>query len=341
MIHMRKAIIGLVLVGTVLLAAEAGAQRSTSAKSAAPANAPTLANLERQREREQIEHEKLKLEVERLRAEIDKLKAETGERQINGERKRAAEIAKLEAETRNLQPWYGPLLGVVVGFAGIVVTGWFGFKTAMKARLSTFDMKLYEERLKAYGNMIAATKALAMHFPERLVDQDVCARTGRLLRAEFFGLTGSLLTVDARNRYMTLSHALTRATRAERLNVPSNDDDYAKWISEAQVDKYRRILGLTVDPDGAKLSAEHEMKRCAKHQFGHVLDATLRQLLAGESNPDDPCPTNEAAARLFQDYVVLQFASSRLRTELGHDVSGRRPLVELAEGVRAPIDQST
>ena len=320
---------------TLLLTGGAVAQRSTSAKSPGAASAPTLGDLERQREHERIEHEKLRLEISRLRADIDELRSEAGTLQAPEERrKREAEIAKLEVEVRNMQPWFGPLLpllGVVVGFAGIVVTGWLGFKTAMKARVGQFDMKLYEERLKAYGNMVSATKTLAMYFPEQLVDQDVCARTGRLLRAQFFGLTGVLLTVDARKRYMTLSHALTRAARAERLNVPGNDDDYARWISEVQLDVYRRILGLTVDSGGAKPSAEDEMKRCAEHKFGQELASTLRPLLAAEPNPSD---RDKAAAALFQDYVVLQFASSRLRTELNNDVSGRRPLAELVEGRR-------
>ena len=296
---------------TLLLSAGAGAQQSIGANSAGSASATTPADLERQGERARIEHQRL--ESDRLRVEIDKLKA----------------------ETRDMQPWYGSLLGsllgVVFGFAGIVVPSWFGLKAAMKARLGVFDTRLYEERLKAYGAMVAATKALALHFPEHFVDQDVCARAGRLLRHEFFGLTGTLLTDAARRRYMALSHALTQAARAERLNVPSSDDDYARWVSDAQLVMYRRILRLTVGPDGKELDAKAEMVRCAGHRFGELLDAAQRQLLAGEPNPDEPGPADRAAAELFRDFVVLQFASSRLRTELGRDISGRRTLAELVQ----------
>ena len=171
------------------------------------------------------EVESLKKDVSSLRTDVDKLKSQAEAAQAEEKRKRNAEIAKLEAVARGVQPWFLPLLVALIGFATVVVTGWVGFRTALKARIGQFDMKLYEERIKAYGNMVSATRAFAMHFPERIVDKEACACAGRLLRAQFFSLTGTLLTVSARNRYMTFLHALTRAARAGRLNVPGDDDE--------------------------------------------------------------------------------------------------------------------
>ena len=134
------------------------------------------------------------------------------------------------------------------------------YRQAHATLVGTFDVKLYEERMKAYGNMVTATKMLAMYFPEQIVDQALCAQTGRMLRHEFFTITGTMLTDAARERYLTLLHALTRASRAERLNVPRNDDDYAKWISHVQLDNYRFTMGLAgpraVGPRAARAPAD-------------------------------------------------------------------------------------
>ena len=140
-----------------------------------------------------------------------------------------------------------------------------------------------------------------------------------------------LLTEAARRRYMTLLHALTRAARADRLNVPRDDDDYARWISEAQLTAYRRILGLTARRDGRALGVEAEMARCAEHRFGELPDASRRPGLFEAAVPG---LAEKAAAELLKDYVLLQFASSRLRTELGHDVNGRRPLADCRPDAR-------
>jgi hypothetical protein len=318
MAYIWSAIMSLVLLGIALPPA-ADAQQ-TKAKPEAP---------------RATAQEKLKLEVDRLHKEIGKLEAETAN--LKNSERQAAEIAKLQAEAKSLPPWYLSSVSVLVGFFGAALTGWFGLRSALKERVGTFDMKLYEERSKAYGSMITATRAFAIHFPERFVDRDVCAETGRLLRAQFFAPTGWLLTVDARRRYMTLLHALTRAAHAERLNVPSSDDHYAMWISEPQLDEYRSILRLTpkkrrvlgfsftLDVRTARRRAKDEMKRCTEHQFGKAQNEQLPGKLANEK----PDVRNRAAAELFRDYVVLQFASSRLRTQLGRDVSARRPLAEL------------
>src|SRR5262245_32536746 len=123
MIKMGIAITTVLLLGIASLPA-AHAEQTTQSQPAVPAVAPKAAT--------EPEGNKQKLELDRVSAEIAKLNAET---------------AKVQAETSNLQPWYGQLfgavLGVVVGVVGLFVTGWFGLRTALRARLGTFDMKLY------------------------------------------------------------------------------------------------------------------------------------------------------------------------------------------------------
>lgn len=282
--RIQTSIACVVLAGAALLASCDLAQQSAGTSRQAAVNAAASP-----------QPEKSKLEIEHLQAQI----------------------AKLKAETREIQPWYGPTLGaivgVVLGFLGVTLTVLVGFRTALKARLNEFDVRLYEKRLEVYGRMVEATSGIALFFPEHVVDQGICAEMGRQLRHEFFSITGTVLTDAARKRYMTLLHALTHAARGERLNVPRNDDDYARGISEEQVGEYRRTLMLTMGPSGEKLDAEAEMKRCREHRFGVPLE-----------------PAAEGPAERFKDFVVLQFAASRLRTELGRDVNARRPLTELA-----------
>lgn len=265
---------------------------------------------------------KLKATAENLQAqETRKVEAET--------QKLTAEAAKLTADTSNVPLWIRDQLGVIIGFVGVLATGWVGFQTALKSRIGQFDMGLFQERLKTYGNMLSATKAFAMYFPEQVVDQKICAQTGRLLRAQFFSLTGTLLTASARDRYMSLLDALTRAARADGLNVPRDDADYARWISMTQVDEYRKILDLTEPSTPEKLTprqAENEIERCARHEFGKHLDPRLRSQITTELKSEG---SDAAAAQLFQDYVVLQFAASRLRTELSNDIGSRRPLTDV------------
>lgn len=136
------------------------------------------------------------LQKQKLDAEIAKLKVET---------------TKLKAEADSLAPWYGSQVAALLGLVGILGTGWLGWRSAIKARIGSFEAKLHEQRLQAYGSMVAATEALAMHFPQRRVDQDACACAGNLLRAQFFGLTGMLLTEHTRKRYMTLMLHVYRA----------------------------------------------------------------------------------------------------------------------------------
>jgi hypothetical protein len=239
-----------------------------------------------------------------------------------------AEIAKLRGEAAAAAPWYAaPLVSgatVLIGFLGVMVTGLLGLRTALSTRVHEFDTRLFEARLQAYGALLAPTRVFALHFPERFVDRDVCAQAGRELRKEYFGLAGTLMTMQARRRYMTLQLLLTRAARAESLRVPTTHSDYADWIDEEKINRYRELLELTPradpTPDDA---AKAEMAACRDHIF-------VGQPVPAGAAAD---PASEMAlAQRFQDFVALQFAASRLRTELGHDVSARRPIADLIDG---------
>jgi hypothetical protein len=239
-----------------------------------------------------------------------------------------AEIAKFRVEAATAAPWYAaPLVSgaaVLIGFLGVMVTGLLGLRTALSTRIHEFDTRLFEARLEAYGALLAPTRVFALHFPERFIDRDVCAQAGHELRKEYFGLAGTLMTVQARKRYMTLQLLLTRAVRAESLRVPTTDSDYGDWIDEQKIKRYRELLGFerTAEPPQDEASAEVEMIACREHVF---------KLPASAGAAADPT-ADLALAQRFQDFVALQFAASRLRTELGRDVSARRPIADLKDG---------
>lgn len=117
---------------------------------------------------------------------------------------------------------------------------------------------------------------------------------GRAMSYWYFGGGGLLMSVKARNAYFRLASALTRASLAEALRVPTFPTD-ALDISNEKVDKYRDELAQQFDLD-----------RVEDWSFGR----------AGLEN--------EAPSRRFKDYIFLQRLSSALRTTLSEDLHSRR-----------------
>jgi hypothetical protein len=260
------------------------------------------------------------LQLAKLEAERAKIDAES--------EKLREEIKKLREA--NASPFTAPWVTPVAALFGVLLSTGIGWYTALRNRVGSFDQKVHEARLNAYGRLMNATDALALYFPKQFVEPAVCRSAGERMRTEFFGIAGALLRSEARKRYMALADALTRAATATRLDAPSSADDYRRWIGDGKMERCRAVLGLT-GTDSRTAQA------CATHEFGTAPAEALRRCLAGHEG-DLPmlqarCPAlwhagagqraETAAAYLLRDYVVLQTLSSRLRTALNEDIRGR------------------
>lgn len=252
------------------------------------------------------------------------------------------EIEKLELENVKLREdrasWLNtPWLAALSAFMGGLVATGAALWAARRSRLGTFDQAVLEKRLETHGSLVDATEPLALYFPTCVLSPAKCKEVGDKLRACYFSGTGVLLSEDARDRYFTLAQALTSAAVAKEIDVPSLDD-YPQWISKEQIDEYRVLLGL--QGENEELNDE-ALRACVEGWcYGKTAAAGwqglrmfLRERQGNSSNL--PCaPEVElvkkgkqrpyAAALLFQDFVLLQTLTSRLRTALTEDIRGRR-----------------
>ena len=250
-----------------------------------------------------LELQKLALEVAKLESEVRKLDSERQEQSADRVLKLDAELKKLRAESENVAPWWGALAGALFGFFAVALTGWFAWRQSVKARISSFDMKVFEARLANYGRLVAATEALALYAPYRLVDQAACQTAARRLKSQYSSLTGLLLTEESKARYIALTHALMRAANTTNLKVPANTVELREWWDEEVLRNERLNLGLAQKSDvRPEERSEAENKAVNNHQFG------------------DP-QTHPAA-----DFIVLHFAASRFRSALIGDIQSRRAL---------------
>jgi hypothetical protein len=236
---------------------------------------------------------KLELNAKRLQLEIEKLELEN---------------AKLKLEAEQLPwlrgwlpaPWIAPavaLAGVLVSAVVSILVAWL---TARRTRWGTFDLALVEQRLERYPELVAAAEFLALYFPQNMVSKEECKQAGNKLRTSYLGGTGILLSKQARDKYFMLADTLTRASKAQKLNVPKIED-YPEWISQSKIKQYSKKL--------------HVYQPKATHvrtwEFGKIPQKMSDKAV-------------DQAAEKFRDFVLLQVLASRLRTELTKDLGGRR-----------------
>jgi hypothetical protein len=208
------------------------------------------------------------------------------------EKKLELEVAALtkKEDQAEVPAWLTGFLGLLLGAAGTGATVW----GTRKARQGALDQAVHEKRIESYADVVNATAKLALYFPPvKSVGPDDCRVMGEEMRAWYFEGGGLLMSTRARDAYFVLARALTRASLAERLNVPEFPK-HANDIGADAVDEYRRELA------------------------GRGLDDVEKWVFGGQSSEAD------TPALRYKDFVFLQTHSSALRTELCADLHSRR-----------------
>ena len=232
------------------------------------------------------------LEVATAQQEPSALQRRKAELEV---RKLELEVARLTEDRGTLPSWLTGVLGLLAGVVGTATSVW----VARRARLGTLDQSVHDKRLDAYPELVKATAPLAVYFPggdpfAASIGRNECATMGRAMSDWYLGSGGLLLSVGARGAYFRLARALTRASLAEGLRVPTFPRD-AGDISVEKLDTYR-----------AELAREFDLDNVEDWSFG------------------GPASEKDVPAYKFKDFVFLQRLSSALRTALSADLRSRR-----------------
>lgn len=242
-------------------------------------------------------------------------------------RKLTLEIEKLrdEAASPLNQSWVAPLSALLGGTIASGLAWW----VARRGRLGSFDQELLVKRLERYPALVAATESLALYFQPGAFAAKACRESGEKLRTCYFSGTGILISEESRDCYFRLMEALTLAADAEFLDMPAITD-YRPWISEQLIGEYRHALGLEVVSAQVIASWSFGQTAARGRQILYRLLNSETILVADLDRHPEIASAEEgrrrqvAAAHLFRDFVLLQFASSQLRTALAEDLRGRR-----------------
>lgn len=247
--------------------------------------------------------------------------------------KLALEIDQLKLQNQKLtadsswlnQPWFVALSA----FLGALIAAGAAWWAGRRGILGTFDQVVLVKRLEKSQDLVAATKLLALYFPEATLTKDLCQRAGTLLRTCYYSGLGILVSKETRDQYFRLVEALTRAAVADAIDVPALDD-YSRWVSESRIEDYRKLLRIE---DVDKVIIVNWRFGQTTERGRSVLYKVLKaEPVASEELNLHPEVTtagqdqikNAAAAQLFRDFVLLQKVASQLRSVLAQDLRGRR-----------------
>jgi hypothetical protein len=227
----------------------------------------------------------------------------TAQQESSTQRKVDLEIQKLELEVAKLQEEVKPLPSWLTGVLGLLASFLAGAATvlaARRARRGALDQSVHDKRLESYPELVKATERLAVYFPIGRpltpLGPTECDAMGRAMSHWYFGGGGLLMSVKTRNAYFRLARALTRASLAKELRVPTFPKD-AEHISVQNLKHYQK-----------------ELKKHFRLNFNHVEGWRF----------GGPGSENERLSHRFKDYVFLQRLSSALRTRLSEDLRSRR-----------------
>jgi len=237
-----------------------------------------------------VDGRKAELEVQKARLEVRKLQLE---------------VAQLKREHRW---WFSGPLGLAAGLATGAITTAATIWVARLARRGGRDQAVHEKRLEFYPLLVKAASPLALYFPDEnpigkaSIEPNDCRAMGRAMSQWYFDGGGLLLSKNARDAYFKLARALTLASLAPTLEVPTFPDD-AKNISFDKVRSYQKEL------------QEKKLDLADVEKWKFESPASDKEAPASEPHLE------------FKDYVFLQRLSSDLRTKLTEDLESRlRPL---------------
>lgn len=265
-------------------------------------------------------------------------------------RKAELEVEKLELENAKLREmhaewltWLPALIGLLIAALSIPASIW----SARLARANALDQATHEERLESYPPLVKAMSPLALYFPVAIclpgsdpagaasISPSQCGALGHEMSKWYFEGGGLLMSTETRDAYFRLARALTRASRAPDLKVPSFPAN-AVDISKEKIETYVGKLGMElkwslrcVDAwtfGGAEPKIEGSIPRRYKFKVdvSRQLKWPLKYLHKWTVMS---CVTEAESANLkhneFKDFVFLQQLSSDLRTKLADDLSSR------------------
>ncbi|MEH2488919.1 hypothetical protein [Bradyrhizobium sp. AZCC 2230] len=197
-------------------------------------------------------------------------------------------------------------------------------EAAREKQAADLDQATHEKRLESYEGdkgLAKHTSAFAIYFPAEPepIDRYKCAQIGQAISKWYFE-SGLLLSTEARDAYLRLARALTRASSVDDLCVPKSPDDVKKLTQKSVVEDYRKHFNIE-QPNDERVEAWE----FGKPRLGGVKwSSSLRRFIIEQPSDEMAAPAGQAQEYEFKDYVFLQTLSSRLRTRLTEDIRSRR-----------------
>jgi len=217
-------------------------------------------------------------------------------------RRAELEVQKLELEVVKLRDGSAEFSDGLIGVGGLVVAllaSVISVLVARRAQHGALDQSVHEKRLESYPELVRAAARLAVYFPGgdppvASIGPKECSEMGHAMSKWYFAGGGLLLSVEARDAYFALARALTRASLAEDLKVPT----FPRHAGDISVDKLKEYR--------TELAREHNLDDVENWRFG------------------GRAAEKETLASRFKDFVFLQRLSSAVRTSLTEDLRSRR-----------------
>jgi hypothetical protein len=264
------------------------------------------------------------------------------------------EFEKLELENTKLKlenaqaawlTWLPALLGVLIALLSIPTSIW----SARLTRANALDQDTHKKRLESYPQLVKAMSPLALYFPVAIcfpstdpdgaasINHNKCGTIGHEMSKWYFEGGGLLMSTEARDAYFRLARALTRASQAPDLRVPSfprDAEDISREKMDTYVEKLERELKWSlkyVDADKwtfggplPKIEGSPPRRDPFRNYLSRQMKRPLKYLpkwmiISGASEAEGA----NFKHHQFKDFVFLQHLSSELRTRLAEDLASR------------------
>jgi hypothetical protein len=201
----------------------------------------------------------------------------------------------------------------VAGAIGAAVTYWFWVRQQIMEIRRDYDRELRSARMAAYAKLWQEFEPLAVYAPTESITYDRVRELGVALRSWYFDTGGLLFTRRARDAYFLVQDAIDQIAR-----LPHNDAILrgvsTHWTRTTINATHERLHIRELPPAGAT-DQEHVAWR-------DELSALIANEWSFGERPDD-------------DFALLQFLASSLRTLLAEDLLTRDPSLLRREGAFA------